>query len=737
VGFRPFVFREALAFGLVGRVSNTEAGVEVIASGPLKNLELFYTKITRQAPAIARVARHDFEEIPYQRAAHFQIVPSAKNKQLNLQLTPDFAICPDCSQEMKTQDNRRFGYPFISCVNCGPRWALTKIFPFEREHTSMQAFEMCPECNVEYGNPADRRFHAQTNSCPNCGISYWLADSSGKRVSLKNKTPFELLGKYLGEGKIIAVKNTSGYLLCCDATKAEVVEKLRVRKQRPAKPFAVLYPSLEQLEADCVLKTSEKKALQSSERPIVLLSTENYRGKANLNTIAPGLRQLGVMLPYTGVMALLSQAFAKPLIATSGNMHGAPICFSEAGAREKLAGVAEYFFEHNLEITHPQDDSVVRFSPTENIPILLRRARGFSPNFSSPLNKGTSAGLLALGAQLKSSIGFIPNDFIYISEYLGNLENFEVYERFTHMISSFTTLFQKQPQTLLTDSHPGYLSTQYGKELSETWGIPHFQIPHHRAHFAAVLGENELFGSPEPILGVVWDGTGYGEDGAVWGGEFFRYDLGAIKRVGQLEYFDWLAGDAMAKNPRLSLFSLLEEPEFVKDKFSPEAWRLYNQLKPGNSLKTSSMGRLFDAVASLLGICDLNSYEGQAAMLLEAASGAFDIQRASPLVPLDQNGNIPAKKLLGALRTELAQGKEMGQVAGNFIYTLANLILEKAEREGISKIACSGGVFQNALLVNLIHQLNPGTFELFFHRELSPNDESIPFGQLMYHLNCH
>ena len=736
MGFRPFVYREALASKLRGNVYNNESGVEVTVTGPRKSLVPFYEKITQEAPAIARVVNHRYEEIPFQSFERFSIRPSAKNSTLNLQLTPDFALCPDCRQELNDPKNRRFGYPFISCVNCGPRWALTKTFPFEREHTSMQVFKMCDACTEEYGNPGDRRFHAQTNSCPSCGMKYRITDASGVPVSVKNGNVFKQLAIFLEEGKIIALKNTSGYLLCCDATKKKPVETLRTRKQRPAKPFAVLYPSLKDLELDFTLHTAERKALTSAERPIVLLPTDNYRGEAALDIIAPGLHQLGVMLPYTGILEQLSRAYPRPLIATSGNIHGAPICFSEAQAHEKLSGVADYFFEHDLEIIHSQDDSVLRFSTPAGIPILLRRGRGLAPNYSRPVNTSGSTGLMALGAELKSSIGFIPNDFLYISEYIGNLENFEVFERFAELISSFTTLFQTRPTALLTDTHPGYLSTGYGKELSEKWNIPCHQIPHHRAHFAAVLGEHDLFKSPEPILGVVWDGTGYGEDGQVWGGEFFRFEKGSIVRAGQVEYFDWLAGDAMSKNPRLSLLSLLEEPEFVKDKFSPHAFRLYRQLKSGNTLKTSSMGRLFDAVASLLGICDLNSYEGEAAMRLEAATRTFETSRTSGLVRLDASGNIPSKQLIRELKNRRISGQPPGQLAGDFIFTLAKLILEKAEREGISKIACSGGVFQNALLVNLLCELNPGSFELFFHRELSPNDESIPFGQLMYHLNC-
>jgi hydrogenase maturation protein HypF len=359
-----------------------------------------------------------------------------------------------------------------------------------------------------------------------------------------------------------------------------------------------------------------------------------------------------------------------------------------------------------------------------------------APNYSRPVKKGAGSGLLALGGQLKSSIGYIPNDFLYISEYLGNLDNFEVYERFTRTVSDFTKLFGQTPKALLMDDHPAYLSTQYGKELSGKWDIPSFSIPHHKAHFAAVLGEHGLFERNEPVLGVIWDGTGYGEDGQVWGGEFFRYEGGSIQRVGQFEYYDWLSGDKMAKEPRLSLYSLFDgDHEWVRTKFTEAEWRIFGQLKNTNRLKTSSAGRLFDAASSLLGFCDLNSFEGEAAMLLESACRDIDLRMAEPLVSLDAEGNIPSKKLISSLAEARQSGHPAAQTAGDFIFTLANLILEKAERESVGSIAFSGGVFQNARLVRLLDHLNPG-HELFFHEEFSPNDENIPFGQLMYHLNC-
>ncbi len=736
MGFRPFVYRLAKIHQVRGSVSNNEDGVIIYATGPKEALMDFYREVTGSPPPVSRVINHYFEEIPREDPEGFRIVPSTRTDHLNLQLTPDFALCPECNMELLGPANRRYGYPFISCVNCGPRWALTETFPFEREHTSMEVFRMCPQCLQEYGQPADRRFHSQTNSCTTCGIDFWMADPDGGRLEIPGKTPFQQLAEFLAEGSIIALKNTSGYLLCCDARNEGVVRSLRNKKKRPAKPFAVLYPSLEKLEEDLRVQPEEAAALCSVERPIVLLSSIPYRGQAALEAIAPGLDQLGVMLPYTGVLALLAEAFPHPLIATSGNIHGSPICYSETDAREKLREVADYFFEHSLRIIHPQDDSVIRFTASPSKRIVLRRSRGMAPNYSRPVKKGAGSGYLALGGQLKSSIGFIPNDFLYISEYLGNLDNFEVYERFTRTVSDFMTLFGKPPKALLLDSHPAYLSTQYGKEVSRNWGIPAYSVPHHKAHFAAVLGEHALFEQSDPVLGVIWDGTGYGEDGQIWGGEFFRYEGGAIRRVGQFEYYHWLSGDKMAREPRLSLFSLLDGAnDWTRSKFTDTEWRLFSQLKAANRLKTSSAGRLFDAASSLLGFCDLNSFEGEAAMLLESACRDFDLKKAAQLVSLDSRGNIPSEKLIRSIYEARISGRPPSQIAGDFIFTLANLILEKAEQESIGKIAFSGGVFQNARLVGLLEHLNPG-YELFFHEEFSPNDENIPFGQLMYHLNC-
>lgn len=744
VGFRPFVYRKALEFGIDGSVSNNEEGVLILASAPIPAIEAFYRQLITDAPAISKIQSHRIEEIKGAVPSGFSIVPSKASGPLNLQLTPDFALCPDCREDLHRPEDRRYGYPFISCTNCGPRWSLTRSFPFEREHTSMEGFSMCPACLAEYRDPLDRRFHSQTNSCPECGITYWLEDPHGNRIDRNGKACFTTMAEWLEAGKILAVKNTSGYLLVCDARNAKAVKTLRTRKKRPAKPFALMYPNMRALEETIRVPPAAREALQSPERPIVLLMAGDAPEKIAFGEIAPGLDQAGVMLPYSGLLSMLAEAFPHPVVATSGNLHGAPICSSREEATENLRGVADYFLHHDLNILNAQDDSVLRFgdnpasSGGTEAPILIRRARGYAPNFSRPAGKGAGSKLLALGADLKSSIALIPNDFLYISQYLGNLANYDVYQRFTRNVGAFCELFHTLPAAVLTDAHPGYQSVRFGREWARSQGLPHYSIQHHKAHFAALLGEHNLWDCPEPVLGVVWDGTGYGDDGTIWGGEFFSYASGHMQRVGQLEAFPWLAGDKMAEEPRLSLLSLTGTTSGrAREKFSPAEWQVYQSLRKKNRLKTSSMGRLFDAAASLLGLCDRNSYEGEAAMYLEALARKTSIAARHPLLPPDGTADIPAAGLLAAMEKALEAGKPHADLAADFLFTLAGCILARAEAGGYPHIGFSGGVFQNSLLVSMIQHLNAGERQLYFHRELSPNDENIAFGQLMYYLYCN
>ena len=736
VGFRPFVYNLAQQFGLAGTVSNNEHGVVIHLSGSKEKTHGFIAELMANPPSVARIDKHFVEEIEFQKFDGFQIIPSKKSVRLNLPLTPDLAICNACKEELADESNRRYHYPFITCVHCGPRWAITKTFPFERDHTAMGSFAMCDDCMNEYTDPTNRRFHSQTNSCGKCGIQLWLTDNEGEKVRLAHGNIFKELKRLLGEGLIIAVKNTSGYLLCCDAANEEAVQRLRAKKRRPQKPFAILYPDLDLLKKHITIDPEQESVLTSPERPIVIVQSKDFKGNLAISAIAPRLNQLGIMLPYSGILELLAKEMGAPIVATSGNLHGSPIISSVARANVALAAVADYWLHHELEIIHPQDDSVVKFSSKYAQKVVFRRSRGYAPNVHSSQPK-TSKRLMALGAHLKSTVAFVPNDYLYVSEYLGNLDHFDVYERFGQVVSQFTELFEQSPEVILVDGHPQYQSTQFGKEMAKSLQAEIFLIQHHKAHFASVLGEHGLFKNEEPILGVIWDGTGYGDDQQIWGGEFFAYTKNDMHRVAHFDYFDWLAGDKMAKEPRLSLFSLAdgELQNLLMEKFSTEELSIYQTLKERNNLKTSSVGRLFDTVASALGICDYNSYEGEAAILLENGVFDYDLRECTPYCELSPQGGIPTHQLLKNVCLDVKRGVGKEKIILNFLYTLGRLVFQVADWQKMTKIALSGGVFQNTVLIDMLLEMAGDSYELFFNRNLSPNDENISFGQIMYHLH--
>tara|TARA_E500000318_G_scaffold87483_1_gene84466 strand:- start:10082 stop:12337 length:2256 start_codon:yes stop_codon:yes gene_type:complete len=731
VGFRPHVFNLAAKFQLNGTVSNNEKGVVIYLNGDEDVVHSFYRILTEHPPKASKIKEHHLYQEEHKHFDGFYIVPSQKTGKLNLQLTPDFAICDDCKEEITHKNNRRYHYPFTTCVNCGPRWAITNSFPFERDNTNLEAFKMCQTCANEYEDPSDRRFHSQTNTCSNCGIALKLSTAKGNIISAEY--PIEKTANLIKEGNIIAIKNTSGYLLCCDASNAEVINKLRERKNRPTKPFAILYPSLKLLKQQLKLTEVQEKTLTSPESPIVIIPKTDFTGNLALNELAPKLNQLGVMLPYSGILHLLAAELKVPIVATSGNIHASPIINDETIAHRELREVADYFLDHDLKITNPQDDSVVKFSPRNNEKIIFRRSRGLSPNFDVDIHNTKK--IMAMGGHLKSTIAFLPNDYLYISQYLGNLDHFDVFERYTLTAERFMKLFEETPEIVLVDKHPGYNSTRHGIELANSLKVDLHEVQHHKAHFASVLGEHSLFDTEAAIMGVVWDGTGFGEDAQIWGGEFFSYQKEEMKRIGHFDYYDWLAGDKMAKEPRISFFSLADDtmqPE-IDQKFSKQEISVYDHVKKNESLKTSSVGRLFDAVASLLDLCDFNTYEGEAAILLENQIVSYQLEDCNSYVSKIVDGVVPTKELFNNLYLDFKTGKKKEGIIADFLYTLATVVIKMAEHFNIHEIAMSGGVFQNTVLVDMIKEISRDNYKLYFNRNLSPNDENISFGQLMYH----
>jgi len=733
VGFRPFVYKLANKNGINGTVSNNENGVLVRLTATKEKALVFLASIVEKAPAVARIQSHTISEVQYQEYLDFQIVPSIAKHQINIPLTPDFAICDSCKAEIRNQNNRRYGYPFTTCTHCGPRYALTSRFPFEREHTTVAAFKMCDTCQKEYSNPKDRRFHSQTNTCNDCGIQLRLEDANGK---LYNGTSIALIKKVaslIQNGNIIALKNTNGYLLCCDANNKSVIQRLRERKQRPTKPFALLYPSIERVKNDFEINGDETQALLSPIAPIVILKPKQHINGLAKEAIAPGLRQLGVMLPSSSLITLLMDALQAPIIATSGNIHGSPIISREEDAIRNLSKVADYFLHHNLAISFPQDDSVVRFSGKHQI--ILRRSRGMAPNYIGHSYTG-EVKILAMGAHLKSSFTFVPNKHIYVTPYFGNLDSYEVCQRFQETLNQFIELFQTVPEVILIDTHLQYQSSILGKELAQKHNAKLTAVQHHKAHFASVLGEHNLFDCREKILGIIWDGTGYGDDSAIWGGEFFSYQNHEMERLTHFEYADWLALDKMAREPRLSYLSFLPENERdgAKHKFSETEWKVYTKMLDGNALKTSSVGRMFDAVASLLEIVDITSYEGEAPMLLENLAREYGGDEYLDFLENIAYKTIPSKVLIGNILQAKRKGVSNAQIAHSFIYTLALVVLRVAERGSFKIVLASGGVFQNALLIEKLLELaKNSSIEFKINRILSSNDENISFGQLCYY----
>ena len=741
VGFRPFVYRHAVKRGLNGWVNNTNDGVHIHVNANEKVANLFFCELKNNLPQLAVITRSSIEETKFYDYQNFRIVESKSKVKPTLLLTPDVAMCNDCRNELHNSNNRRYHYPFITCTNCGPRYSIITTLPYDRPNTTMEKFTMCNICNKEYNNPMERRHFSQTNSCPDCAVEMQLYEK-GKLT--QNFTNLGYIVQQWQQGKIIAIKGIGGYLLTCDATNPKVVAKLRERKHRPTKPFALMYPDVESIYKDVVLSKVEKEELQSIHAPIVLLTVNDNPKLLNPDAVYElnhGLSRLGIMLPYTPLYDLLLTRFGKPVVATSGNITDSTIIFGDNKAIAELSKIADIILLNNRNIIIPQDDGVVQFSKTHHQKVTLRRSRGKAPTYINPKLQLPSKTVLATGSMLKSVFGLINQQNIYISQYLGNIESYDAQLNYEQTFNHFEKLLSPEIDAVVVDKHPDYFSTRFGKMLAKKHQLTIYEVQHHKAHFYSVLGENNLIDSEEKILGVIWDGTGLGEDGNIWGGEFFTYEKGEMSRAHYAGEFDFILADKMVREPRISLLSIARNiagmEQLVKPKFSKTEWKIYNRLlqKP-NNLKSSSMGRLFDAVASLLFGFDVHSFEAEASMQLENKAAGYYYNHPVSLNDSYLDETIP-DNLFTWLMEKIMQdvNRQTGQayIAAKFHITLVDYIIKTARKLNFNNLAFSGGVFQNALLVDLIKLNMSNDFKLFFQNEFSPNDEGIPFGQLMYY----
>ncbi|MBH2003117.1 MAG: carbamoyltransferase HypF [Sphingobacteriia bacterium] len=736
VGFRPFVCKLAKKMNISGWVSNTNEGVMIEFTANLMDMAAFYHAVTNTPPRNALIAYHDIFSTETKSFEGFTIRQSFSTTRPDLLLTPDIAICSECKTELTADTNRRNGYAFTTCLNCGPRYSIVDALPYDREHTTMKHLVMCEDCHAEYHDIQNRRHYSQTNSCKSCAVKMHLYQSPTDKINIDQSAIVCKVAEALLNGKIIAVKGIGGYLLMCDATNPEAIQTLRIKKHRPSKPLAVLYPDIHSASKDVELRLIEEDTLLSNGAPIVLCKLRPTSGNSICTSqVAPGLTRLGVMIAYSPLLYLLSLQVGRPLIATSANISGSPIIYKDQEALAELFEAADWVLTYDREILVPQDDSVMQFTDVGQR-IILRRGRGLAPNyFPNPFRQNEQT-LLAAGGELKSAFAILDRTNLYVSQYLGDQGTVESQESYSKTLHHLLQLLQTAPAKVLVDSHPGYFVSQYGKELTNQNGyLPVVEIQHHKAHFAAVLAENKLLHAEEPVMGIIWDGTGYGDDKQIWGSECFVYQQREMKRVAHLNYFPQLAGDKMSKEPRLSALSLLSRSrgkmEMLRPYFSATEWAYFQKLlKQEQPVQTSSMGRFLDGLACMLGIKSQHSYEGEAAMLMEA-SASNAVLRSGETYPLEEkNGVLNWDRFLEQFLTDIAAEIPVAEIAWKVFHSLAVAIVKLCAVHKIKKVAFSGGVFQNALLTDLVAQALSGKINVYFHQQLSPNDECIGFGQL-------
>jgi hydrogenase maturation protein HypF len=733
VGFRPFVYALATRLGLAGHVGNDARGVFVEIEGPQARVGDFLTALEHDAPPLARIDRVSTTMIRPNGAAGFSIAPSDPRGQRRALVAADSATCEDCLRELADPADRRFGYPFINCTNCGPRFTIVRDVPYDRPLTTMAGFAMCAACAAEYHDPADRRFHAQPVCCPACGPRVWLADPAGTELA---GDPLQRAASLLADDHVLAVKGLGGYHLAVAAASEPAAAALRARKHREDKPFALMAADLADARRLCLVDTVAEKLLTSAGRPIVLLPRR--AGAPVARAVAPGSHDLGLMLPYTPLHHLLLRQLGGPIVLTSGNRCDEPIAYRDDDALARLAGIADEFVLHDRPIHMRTDDSVVR--PVRGRAMAVRRSRGYvpepvkvRPRFRRPV--------LACGAELKSTFCLGSGDRAYLSHHIGDLENYETFRSFTEGITHFERLFDVTPEVIAHDLHPEYLSTKYALDRGGAADCAVLTgVQHHHAHIASCLADN---GEEGPVIGVAFDGLGYGCDGTIWGGEFLLANLASFERAGHLATVPLPGGAAAIKQPWRMAAAYLDAaypggpPDGLDvERRNADRWGdVLTMARCGiNAPLTSSAGRLFDAVAAILGVRDVINYEGQAA--IELQQRAERGERAAYDVGIDEGARVCVRgaDLVRAVADDLLSGVAAGVIAARFHNGIAAAIVRTClllrERCGLAAVALSGGVFQNLLLLErATAQLERAGFRVLVHSQVPPNDGGISLGQ--------
>lgn len=744
VGFRPFVYRLALDHGLTGTVANTSAGVFIEVQGSPESVDGFGHDLVHTLPPLARVVSCTHEDMhPVEGESAFSIIASEGGEANTVLISADVATCHDCLADMADPANRRFLYPFTNCTNCGPRYTITRSVPYDREKTSMACFALCPDCRREYEDPLDRRFHAQPNACPVCGPHVWFCGADGAELC-RDTEAIAQTAKALSKAHLAAIKGLGGFHLACDATSEKAVTALRVRKRRPHKPLAVMVPDVATARRIAHVTEAEERALTAAERPIVLC--RRLADAPLAPSIAPDTPYVGIMLPYTPLHHVLFRLYGEllhpedvpALVMTSGNLSSEPICLGNREALRRLCAIADVFLLHNRDILIRTDDSVLRVHPVTGVPLFMRRARGFVPQ--PVFLEGDAPCVLGVGPELKNTLCYTRGDKAFVSQHLGDLQNLETYGFFREIAAHLADVLNVTPEAVVRDLHPDYLSSNHAEDC----GLPVLKLQHHVAHIYSVLAENRHVG---PALGLALDGTGYGEDGTIWGGELLYVDTEALdhERLGHLAHIRLPGGEAAIREPwRIAQGILYDLGMFAPDvrmwpwfEAHADASMALTELleRDINCPRTSSCGRLFDGIAAMLGLCATVSYEGQAAILLEAAQDMAETEAyPCPLLADDQPLQLDTRTLFLHVYTDWSMEVPVGIIARRFhlglIQGLADMAAAVAGVMGVTEVGLSGGVMQNlTLAVALPQALEARGLTPFVHSQLPPNDGCISLGQ--------
>ncbi len=728
VGFRPFIYKLAKELDLKGYVLNTSSCVEIALQGEKNSIEKFIQNIKEKAPPLSKIEKIEITLIFDDKYEDFIIKESKEDEGFNF-IPPDIAICEDCLKELFDPKDRRYKYPFINCTNCGPRYTIIEDLPYDREKTTMKVFKMCEDCFREYKDPMTRRFHAQPNACFRCGPEIWIENLDDKKIIKENI--FKEISDYLQNGNIVLIKGVGGFHIAVDATNDEAVLLLRKRKRRESKPFALMMKDIDMIKNYCYVSEKEKKILTSKERPIVLLKIKDLKDISKY--VAPNLNYLGVMLPYAPYHYLIFEEFKKPIILTSGNSSDEPIVKDNDEAKDKLSKISKIFVMHNREIKHRVDDSVV-FVEKESFSF-IRRGRGYAPDpIKIPISLKPS---LSLGGELKNTFSLGYKNYVFMSPHIGDLKDRDTLQVFEETIFEYTKLFKISPEILIMDLHPQYLSTEFGEKFKNYVELKYLQ--HHKAHAFSLMLDREIL---DGGIFFSFDGTGYGEDEKIWGGEVFVGDIFDLKRVSHFKYFDILKSDYSIENPKRILYLYLKKNfedklNLVYNKFTSFEIEILDKIAnlKENLIKTSSCGRIFDMVSSLIGVKDEVSYEGEAAILLEMESMKSETSELYNFKFIEkENIEIDFDEMILNIIFDLKR-HERSFIGRKFHNTIAKIIFELSkilrEKYNLKKIGFSGGVFQNRLLINLIYDIfKDSDFEIYFHRRVPPNDGGISLGQI-------